>query len=683
MLTIALLLGAAAPHYSYPKLVTANGYGAVIFADDRLADAYPHLYQEYSPGVVTPELLYDTYFGVTDLDGGGAWLTDAVSATTEDGTGILVVERTYGSLAITEYDFAPMSMGGFGLAQVARITNTGTSATSAFQMVTLLNWHTGGTESVGSASAQDVSETGADVSLTYRAPGATDVSCGSVYDTVLAGGRIGGGCNTSGEDVVPAFGWSIPALEPGESAWVGVHTSTVGHAWIEGDPEQWVEFERGLWELFHARGQVPAGLTADETAVYRQALAYLKMGQVAEEGDAHGQIPASLPLSAPVGDFQHIWNIAWVRDGAYAIVALDAAGYHEEAAAALRFLIQEGKTGDYRSYVGDADYAVSVCRVYGDGTEWTDVDADGPNVEFDNFGLYLWALGNVVGDDPTLLDDVAPRALDGVADVLVRLVDPNTGLLLPDSSIWERHWNDKQKQFTYSSAWAVEGLRAAAEIADTLGDTRGDTYRASADEIAAAIEEHLVDAGGVLAGSKEELDDAESYLDLSAIEVFNLDILDPRSESFTASLAAWDRELKVTAGTGYHRNDDGSTYDEHEWIVIDLRVAEALRRSCRPEDAAVLEDWVTAQGMANNRILPELFEPTNGDFAGPAPMLGFGAGAYVLALQGRAAADAACEAPVVDPDPDKPCGCTGAASPSGIAPLLLLAPLLLARRRRS
>lgn len=682
MILLSLLLGAA-PHYSYPKLVTANGYGAVVFVDDRLSDAYPHLYQEYSTGVVTPEVLYDTYFGITDLDGGGGWLTEAASATTEDGTGILVVERAYGDLVLTDYAFTPMSMGGFGLAQVARVTNNGVSATSAFQIVALLNWHTGGTEVVGSATAQDLSEAGTDVSLTYQAPDATDVSCASVYATVLGGGRIGGGCTASGDDVVPAFGWSIPALEPGESAWVGVHTSTVGHGWVSGDPEQWVESERDLWELFHARGAPPAGLTDDETAVYRQAIAYLKMAQVAEEGDAHGQIAASLPLSAPVGDFQHIWNIAWVRDGAYAIVALDAAGYHEEASAALRFLIQEGKTGDYRAYVGDADYAVSVCRLYGDGTEWSDVDADGPNIEFDNFGLFLWALGNLVDEDPSLLDDVAPRALDGVADVLVRLVDPNTGLLLPDSSIWERHWNGNQKQFTYSSAWAVEGLRAAAEIADTLADTRGDTYRASADEVAAAIAEHLVDARGVLAGSKEELDAAEGYLDLSAIEVFNLGILDPKSETFTASLAAWDRELKVEAGTGYHRNDDGSTYDEHEWVVIDLRVAEALRRSCRAEEAQVLEDWVTAQGIANNRILPELFDPANGDFAGPAPMLGFGAGAYVLALQSRDRADAACEAPAADPDPDEPCGCAGGRPPSDTVILLLLLPLVSLRRRRS
>jgi GH15 family glucan-1,4-alpha-glucosidase len=684
VISALLLLLGAAPHFSYPKLVTANGYGAVIFVDDRLTDAYPHLYQEYTDGVVTPEVLYDSYFGVTDLDGAGGWLTDTSDASATDG--IFQVERTYGDLAVTEYDFAPMGMDGFGLAQVAHVVNNGTSTTSAFQLVALLNWHVGGTETVASASAEDVSETGDDIALSFDAPGATDVSCASVYDTVLAGGRIGGGCTGSGDDMVPAFGWTIPALAPGEGVWVGVHTSTVGHDWIaDRDPEQWVTDEQAWWDTFHAEGTEPAGMTEDETATYRQALAFLKMGQVREEGDAYGQIPASLPLSAPVGEFQHIWNITWVRDGSYAVAALASAGYAQEASDALRFLIQEGKTGEYRAYVGDADYAVSVCRVYGDGTEWSDVDTDGPNIEFDDFGLFLWALDRAAAVDPTLLDDVAPRALDGVADVLMGLIDPNTGLLLPDSSIWERHWNGNQKAFTYSSVWAVAGLRAAADLADSIGDPRGDDYRTAADGIADAIGTELLDAQGVLAGSLEELEAGDDYLDLAAVEAYNLGILDATDTSFDASLDAWDRDLKVASGTGYHRNDDGSDYDEHEWIVIDLRLAEALRRAGRPDDAAELEDWVTAQAALNNHILPELLDPVDADYAGPAPMLGFGSGAYVLAMNGRADADLQSWNPKLIPgERDCLCGGSGGAgSALGTAGALALLLPLLRRRRRT
>lgn len=34
-------------------------------------------------------------------------------------------------------------------------------------------------------------------------------------------------------------------------------------------------------------------------------------------------------------------------------------------------------------------YQASVCRYYGDGTEWSDGDND-PNIELDGFGLLLW-----------------------------------------------------------------------------------------------------------------------------------------------------------------------------------------------------------------------------------------------------------------------------------------------------
>ena len=35
------------------------------------------------------------------------------------------------------------------------------------------------------------------------------------------------------------------------------------------------------------------------------------------------------------------------------------------------------------------DYQLSVCRYYGDGSEWTDGGSD-PNIELDGFGLFLW-----------------------------------------------------------------------------------------------------------------------------------------------------------------------------------------------------------------------------------------------------------------------------------------------------
>ena len=684
-------------HASYDKLVTANGWGAFVHADDRLSDGYPHLYQAWDPDTWTPDVLYDTYFGLTDGQGGGAWLTGAEDARYVPGTNIIEVTRRAGDLEVIEYAFAPMDLGAPALAQVARIRNAGGGVVAPRQAVLLSNWHVGSREEVRSPSAQAWTERGTDVTWTAWAHASTDVSCDGVYDTVRAGNRIGGGCDTVGPDVVPAFGWMLPTLAPGEETWVGAigGAGIDGEAWAAGrSPRQWVEDAIADWEALHEASAAPPDMSGDERAVYRQALAFLIMGQVQEPGEAFGQLPASLPLSAPVGDFQHVWNITWVRDASYGAAALARAGFPQRALDALAFMAQPGKTGEWQAYVG-GPHALSICRVYGNGLEWTDPDADGPNIEFDNFGLWLWALGETVDAGASPSDTLVDTALDGVADVLVRLIDPNTGLLLPDSSIWERHWNGNQQQFTYSSAWAVAGLRVAATLADARGDTRADMYRESADRIAAAIATHLVDASGVVAASREQLVSGGDYLDLAAVEVFNLGILDATDPSFAASVAAWYDGLRVAHGNGYARNDDGSVYDAHEWIVMDLRLAEALRRGCEPEAAAELESWVTAVGRANDDTLPELLHPDRADFAGPAPMLGFGAGAWVLAMQRRAEADASCQAALdAQAAQPAPLGCACSAAPGdtegprvpGSQAVTLFATVLLtavARRRVS
>ena len=681
-----------APHTSYDQLVTANGFGAFVFRDDRLADGFPHLYQALDADTSTPDLLYDSYFGWTDGAGQGAWLTDTVDATYENGTGILQVTRLSSDLRVTEYVFAPMALGGAGVAQVLHVENTGTETLPARQIVLLSNWHVGGEERVTSVSAERWNETGIEGSIDTWGPGATDVSCSGVYDAVRTGARIGGGCDARGNDVVPALGWSVPALAPGDEAWVGALTRIDGSPAAEwgaaGTPTEWLTFEQGLWALAHAESTPPAGMSGPESDVYRQSLTFLIMAQVQESGAPAGQIPASLPLAASVGDFHHIWNITWVRDGAYAAAALARAGFPERAVQALAFMVQPGRTGDWEAYVG-GPHALSVCRIYGDGSEWTDLDENGPNIEFDGFGLWLWAVGEARDSGAALPAELVETALDGVADVIVRLVDPTTGLLQPDSSIWERHWNGHQEQFTYTNAWAVAGLRVAAELAEERGERdRATVYRDTLERIAAAMATELVDGSGILAASREQRLVGGEHLDLAAVEAFNVGALDPRGAVFDATLAAWDDGLRVASGHGYMRNDDGSVYDSHEWLVMDLRLAEALRRSCRAERATALEDWVLETARANDGIVPELLQPERGDFAGPAPMLGFGAGAWMLALHRRDLADAACiDAEAFEEAAPKALGCAcGSTPPSprgrGAATVVALAGLLALRRHR-
>ena len=672
-------------HSSFDVAVSANGYGVLALNGSHTSGAvldrfYDHVYKVPSEGAEdVTDLMYDSYFGLR-AEGESGWLTDAGSVAYEPGTNVILVDRSRGSLTVTEVIFAPMTLERPGYVHLLHVVNDSGDDVEDIAVTSLHNFHLG-SDRDGDGRATEGESIWVDDGALYEQGDATGFamsmwpvvaadtySCDQVYNTVERGEDLDGRCGSvsakwSANDQVGGFQWSIGTLAPGEEAWVGVavgfgldfDTTDVPRAlddWIAGrSAEALADDEVAWWADWQAAGVEPEELHDDEEDVYRQALAFLKMSQVREEGDPYGQLVASLPVASGGSAFQHTWNIAWVRDGAYAIRALIEAGHTDEAGAALDFLLQEGKSGIYADYVG-MDYAVSVCRAYGDGTEWSDDDGTGPNIEFDDFGLYLWAFGAYVAatGDADWAAARADRALDGVADVLVALVEADgdaAGLISADSSIWERHWDGNQKHFTYTSAWAVAGLRAAADVAELLGDDRADGYRAAADTVAEAIAARLVDGDGVLAGSLEELADGAGYLDLAAVDAFNNGVLDPSGDVAAASFARWDAELAVASGNGYFRNDDEDLYDLQEWVMVDLRLAEAKRRACLTDEAEDLEDWITAQAAANLLTIPELMDPDTADYAGPAPMMGFGSGLYVLTIHNRAEADADCAG---DPD---------------------------------
>src|SRR6185295_20288407 len=107
---------------------------------------------------------------------------------------------------------------------------------------------------------------------------------------------------------------------------------------------------------------------------------------------------------------------------------------------------------------------------------------------------------------------------------------------------------------------------------------------------------------------------------------------------------------------GYFRNDDGGGYDSQEWVFIDLRIADALMRMGRAAEARDLIDWVTQQADANFGLQAELYHRDNADYVGSIPMVGFGAGAYLLTLLDRAHlpdAHPECFPPEHDPVPSQ------------------------------
>jgi GH15 family glucan-1,4-alpha-glucosidase len=662
VLACALALGSApaaaqalVPHASWPILSWSNGHGAAAYDTTRarLTTFREHLFAR-TTAAPTRELAYDAYPGLR-VGGQNLWLTNrpVTDAGYDAGRGIARVVQNWNGVEVTSWMWSPFDVPGAVTITMYEVRNTTAAALTDAALFTIENLHVGsGDGTIGEritwngGAFEERGAAGLVVHAAYPAPTFHGASPQNPYALVTAGGHLVDIADSGVmNDAVAGFEWDLSGLAAGATArfaLVLAHRGdgdraalTAALAGLPPDSAAMLTAARAEWDAFFAGTQAPMGLAPDEAAVYRQQLAVLRMGQVAD-GPGSGQIIASLPPG--------MWDIAWVRDQSYATLAMIRAGMRAQARAALAFTFAASAgqwvccDRDGGPWVG-APYAVSTVRYTGDGVEESDQNAQGPNIEFDGFGLALLATDAYVAatGDLDLVRRYDAAIFARTADVLVGLLETSgatAGLLRADSSIWETHWYDGgKKHFAFTQATACRGLRAAADLADRL--TRpadAARYRAAADSLAAAFAAHFLDGAGALKGNLEEA----SALDAASIEALNWDVVPATGRTASATLDAFRAGLwNEQVGHGYRRNDDGGPYDLREWIMIDLRIAAAARRAGRADDAAALIAWVTAQARLNFDLLPENYDRLTGDYQGEVPMVGFGAGAYVMTLWDR------------------------------------------------
>lgn len=697
------------------EIWNGNGFDAA-YTRDLLYDAYFGLRDENGQAWL-PSL-------PADLDASGYAATDGSAG---GGTGVVTMVQTMGSLEATQYFFAPMELEANAFVMAMRVRNTGGAAVAGAQAFSLHNFHLGYGRPLSSYEVQqDIGENGETLLWDGSGGGAAFTERGfagvmamravgdvahygaapavNVYQIVADGGfddlpdnpTVDMAANGS----TGALQFDLGDLQPGQESWVavtfvhhgdpfaGAEALGLADAWIAGrDAQALVEDELAGWADFQGTLTVPAGQSPDEELLTRQSAAMLRMGQVRESEyflrewlSQDGQVrrtrfPGTLPTtvqhlgqgailaSLPPGN----WTYAWIRDGAYASAAMATLGMASEAREALEFYLQAeaGRFADWMelSAYDMPDYQISLVRYYGFGVEETDFNSYGPNLEFDGFGLFLWALRAYeehTGDE-TLVDENWPLVSTRVADVLVALVDPITGLIRRDSSIWESHWNGRERYWAYTSITAARGLCDAAAIAERVGDAeRAQTYRETAEGLRQAIVDRLTDSGGAIGSTMEEVQAGSGYWDAAVVDALAMGLYDPAGDIASATLGGLDNNLITPASeVGWARNDDatdhaggrdlspwGSSYDSVEWVITDLRGSMAFRNAGFDERADGMLAWILAQSQANYLMVAETYNATTGVYENNTPMLGFGAGAWTLAMAHRAGdyQDAACGA---------------------------------------
>jgi hypothetical protein len=609
-------------------LVTGNGFGFAVVAPESgaLTKFYAHPYSFTHPDPKSPlsEGIEAASF-VKEIAWRG-WDARGSTADYADDSQVIRMERADG----TGLCFMP-----FGFAHAALILewNPGVERSG--------NWHVEWNRRV--VSERTIRVDGADLRV-LRFDGLEE----SLLLIPIGGARRMG----SSEPEQPLAGntaWALVSLESDADA-EGVAKEFA--KWRAGLPVYKLA-KREIAEVEQWRVKPAVQFTGDvERHLWRQSEMMLRIAQSREpnrEGRyGNGLIVASLP--------DGVWFTPWVRDMAWATVAFARMGHRAEARAALLAYFNARPTGKMRAETAGADYQISVVRYFGDGAEEPFFTQEGStNIEFDDWGEALWVLGEYlrIYDEPELLKERTYRGTvyETARDFIARPLLANTekfgdGLIVnADTGLWEERQKDK-KHFAFSTAMAVVGLRSFAAAAHQAGD---ETTHAEMLKQVALLEKGFNAAfirdghlhGTLEPGEKNDIDGA-----LLAIINFGV-VTDAAIVRDTLERMAL---LKVASG-GYRRVRSNYTdpsiyeywYEREEFLFVDFNLAELYRRMGRSEEASAMLGRMEEKAAADHNIIPEmyvavpcqLFPGKIGDPTGALPMVGYGAGEFILHLLER------------------------------------------------
>lgn len=414
---------------------------------------------------------------------------------------------------------------------------------------------------------------------------------------------------------------------------------------------------REIAELERWRVQPTVQFRSDrERHLWRESEVMLRMAQSREPNRPgrynNGLIVASLPESA--------WFTPWVRDMAFAAVALARMGHRNEARAALLAYFNAQPTGKMRAQTAGADYQISVVRYFGDGSEEPFFTMEGStNIEFDNWGLALWVLGQYLRlthdtallQMPTYRGPLYESARDFIVKPLLANLENYGGgqIVDADTSIWEERQKDK-KHFAFSTAAAIVGLQSFADVAHLAGD---ETTRANVLNHVALLKKGFNAAfirNGELHGTLEP--GVKNDIDGALLAVINFGVVtDPAIVRSTLERMSL---LKVASG-GYRRVRSTYTdpsifeywYERQEFLFVDFNLAEVDHRMGNNAEGNAILKRIVDKAAADRNIIPEmyvavpcaLFPGNIGDPTGALPIVGYGAGEYILHLLDRAEID--------------------------------------------
>lgn len=391
-----------------------------------------------------------------------------------------------------------------------------------------------------------------------------------------------------------------------------------------------VNFMRGVI----SKCKIPRNASPEERNVIEQGISILKMSQVGDKEIfplSHGQVLASLRPG--------VWAISWVRDGSFAIEAMSKLGMYNEAKKALEFMLNAKPTNQYihyrytdgKDYGIGVPYIISVTRYFGNGREESDYNENGPNIEIDDFGLFLTAFYNYVNESAD--KDFFLKwndALSVVEEAIIHNINEKK-IIRTESGPWEHHLPGKE--FMWTSGVCARGLQLISSLQKkfSLPYQQFETgYKTLLDGI---MNNCLIDGKYIKGNATEQNPNDHYYFDAATFELFANDLISDK-KLFLSHMQEYDQHNRINKdpSKGYCRFNSNDSYENQEWPFAGLRVAVAQDHLGSKTEAKKLIDRITLYASRNNNQVPEILSNDLGLYRGAIPMVGYGSAAYILAV---------------------------------------------------
>ncbi|MFA7309626.1 MAG: glycoside hydrolase family 15 protein [Candidatus Paceibacterota bacterium] len=414
-----------------------------------------------------------------------------------------------------------------------------------------------------------------------------------------------------------AYYWLLAAQSIAEAQELNTYVS-------KKSPEHMIKTASNYWHAWiNTYAWDFSSLMPEHVSLFKRSLAVVR-AHVDKEGGVLASADSDM-LQYGLDTYSYVWP----RDAAYTALALDSFGDTNLARRFFEFC---------RDVITDEGYFMH--KYLPDkslGSSWHPWIHEGQfqlPIQEDETALVLYAFYQhyLKSRDLEFLEEMFTPLVEKGANFLVRYRDPVTKLPQPSYDLWER----KRGCSTFTSSTVFGALTAAAEMSRILGkDSHEEQYRKVAEEVRAAIVEHLWDEKmgtfvNMVNGNAEH-PIFDRTIDMSSVYgVFSFGVLPPNDpklvRAFDTTVMALSQGISC-GGIARFFDDDYYRIDTispgNPWVITTLWYAEYLLAIAKNEkDLKRVRDifsWVVKHARPSG-VLSEQLHPQTGEQVGATPL---------------------------------------------------------------